>query len=59
MPTAAVRVTGQSGATCPESGPYRSSGGAKVVIFVRQGDIFPTDPDGSPTTWVLIAADPA
>jgi hypothetical protein len=57
MAEAARRVAGNSGARCPESGPYRSSGMAKVVIFVRQGDTFPPDADGSPTTWVLVTSD--
>ncbi len=53
MPNAARKVTGQTGSTCSESGPYRSTGIAKVVVFVKKGDTFPPGPDGSPTTWVM------
>jgi len=54
MAEAARRVAGDSGSQCPETGPYRSSGRARVVIFLKQGDIFPPDSDGTSTTWVLI-----
>jgi hypothetical protein len=47
-------VTGQSGAVCPESGPYRSNTTSQVVVFVRRGDTFPPGPDGNPTTWMLV-----
>ncbi len=57
MADAARRVAGDSGSRCPESGPYRSSGRARVVVFIKQGDAFPTDSDGSPTTWVLVTAE--
>ena len=55
MPIAASSVAGQTGSTCPQSGPYRSSGMAGIVIFVKQSDTFPPDWDGSSTTWVLLA----
>jgi hypothetical protein len=25
-----------------------------VIVFLKQGDIFPPDSDGASTTWVLI-----
>jgi putative NADH-flavin reductase len=54
MPDAAViTATGRTGSTCTQSGPYRSNRGAKVVIFVKQGDKFPTDADGASTTWTM------
>jgi len=57
MANAASSVTGQTGSTCPQSGPYRSTGEAMIVIFVKQSDTFPPDWDGSSTTWVLLTAD--
>jgi hypothetical protein len=60
MPNAAAaarKVTGRTGSTCPESGPYRSAGKARVVLFIKQGDTFPPDADGAPTTWALVTAD--
>jgi hypothetical protein len=56
MPVEARRVEGRTGATCSESGPYRSGGLAKVVIFIKKGDPFPPDADGSSTNWVLVTA---
>ncbi len=57
MPKAAARsVSGQTGATCARSGPYRSTRGMKVVVYLKQGDTFPPDSDGSPTTWVMVTA---
>jgi hypothetical protein len=57
MAEAARRVAGDSGSRCPETGPYRSSGRARVVIFLKQGDTFPPDADGAATTWVLITGE--
>jgi len=57
MPEAARRVAGDSGTRCPETGPYRSSGRAGVVVFLKQGDTFPPDADGVTTTWVLVTGD--
>jgi hypothetical protein len=51
----AITAQGQTGATCSQSGPYRSNRNAKVVIFVRQGGAFPTDADGAATLWTLVA----
>ena len=56
MPNTTVSATGQTGSTCTQSGPYRSSGRARLVIFVKSGDLFPTDWDGSNTTWVLVTS---
>ena len=53
----AIRAEGRTGATCRQSGPYRSSRNAKVIVFVRQGSAFPTDTDGASTNWVLATAD--
>jgi hypothetical protein len=52
----AISAQGRTGATCSQSGPYRSNRNARVVIFVRQGSAFPTDADGATTTWVLVSA---
>lgn len=59
MANEAKKVTGTSGSQCPQSGPYRSSGQAKVVIFVKQGETFPPDVDGTATTWTLLTAEAA
>jgi hypothetical protein len=50
----AISATGQTGGLCRQSGPYRSTRNARVVIFVRQGSTFPTDADGAGTTWSLV-----
>jgi hypothetical protein len=49
-----IRATGNSGTTCRQSGPYRSSRNARVVIFVRANTAFPKDADGANTTWALV-----
>jgi len=54
MAIAASSVTGQTGSICPQTGPYRSTGEAMIVLFVKQSDTFPPDWDGSSTTWVLL-----
>jgi len=54
MANAASSVTGQTGSICPQTGPYRSTGQAMIVLFVKQSDTFPPDWDGSSTTWVLL-----
>jgi len=56
MPSETQKVEGQTGATCTQSGPYRSDENAKVIIFIRKGDTFPPASTGSPTTWVLLTA---
>jgi hypothetical protein len=57
MPESATPVSaqGQTGATCAQSGPYRSNRNAKVIIFMRQGTAFPADADGAATTWVMVS----
>lgn len=52
----AITASGATGATCPASGPYRSSRNAHVVIFLKKGDKFPSDSDGAKTTWTLAGA---
>jgi hypothetical protein len=56
MPESAIAISasGQSGTVCRQSGPYKSSRNARVVIFVRQGTLFPKDADGANTTWSLV-----
>jgi hypothetical protein len=54
---AVARVEGRTGSRCRQSGPYRSTANARVIIFVRQGDVFLTDSNGSATTWVLLTTD--
>jgi hypothetical protein len=58
MPESATPITaqGQTGATCRQSGPYRSNRNARIVVFVRQGRAFPADADGASTTWVLVTS---
>jgi hypothetical protein len=59
MPESAspISASGQTGAQCRQSGPYRSSRNTRVIVFVRQGGIFPTDADGVATTWAIVTAD--
>lgn len=54
---AVARVEGRTGSRCTKSGPYRSTANARVVIFVKQGDVFLPDANGSATTWVLMTAE--
>jgi hypothetical protein len=54
MPDPVLRAQGATGSTCRQSGPYRSSRNARVVLFVKQGAAFPRDADGASTTWVLM-----
>jgi hypothetical protein len=49
-----IQAQGGSGTQCRQSGPYRSSRNAKVVIFVSAGTAFPADTDGKSTTWALV-----
>ena len=58
MPESAapISASGQTGAICRQSGPYRSSRNARVTVFVRQGAVFPTDADGAATSWTLLTA---
>lgn len=56
MSNTTISAAGQTGSTCTQSGPYRSGGMAHLVIFVKSGDTFPADWDGSSTTWVLVTA---
>jgi hypothetical protein len=50
-----VSATGQTGSTCAQSGPYRSNRNARVILFVAQGAVFPTDADGAATTWAMVS----
>jgi hypothetical protein len=55
MPQAStITASGKTGATCSQSGPYRSPRNAKVTVFVKAGQRFPADTDGASTTWTLI-----
>ncbi len=54
MPDPILKAEGQTGSACRQSGPYRSSRNARVVLFVKQGAAFPRDADGASTTWVLM-----
>jgi hypothetical protein len=51
-----IGASGASGTTCQTPGPYRSSRNAKVIVFVRKDEKFPTDTDGANTTWALVGA---
>lgn len=57
MPESSMKISGRTGEQCPESGPYRSSGRAGVVVFFIEGQTFPPDADGSETTWTLVEED--
>jgi hypothetical protein len=52
--TTPISAQGTTGATCPQSGPYRSNRNAQVIVFVRQGAAFPSDADGAATVWALV-----
>lgn len=47
------QASGRTSQTCREAGPYRSSRNAAVTVFLKPGDRFPADTDGSETTWIL------
>lgn len=47
-------VTGKTGETCTVSGPYRSHGPSEAIVFIKEGDAFPSDVDGSNTEWTLV-----
>lgn len=47
-------AAGQTGSTCSRSGPYQSTSKSGLILFIKAGDAFPTDWDGSSTTWVLM-----
>jgi hypothetical protein len=49
-----ITATGSSGTTCRQSGPYRSSRNAQVIVFVKAGTAFPKDADNANTTWTLV-----
>lgn len=55
MPESTETVGGKTGERCPESGPYRSSGPIGAVVFIKEGDRFPLDVDGSRTEWALLS----
>lgn len=59
MPSTLTSVVGRTGSICPQSGPYRSGGKDKVIVFIKKGDPFPTDSDGSSISWTLLTADTA
>lgn len=55
MPESKATVGGETGERCPESGPYRSSGPTGAIVFIKEGDRFPRDVDGSTTEWTLLS----
>ena len=48
------RITGRTGARCAQTGPYRSGRNARIIVFVKAGDVFPADADGGATVWTLV-----
>ena len=54
MPTTAINASGRTGTTCWQTGPYRSSRNARIIVVVRRGQRFPSDTDGALTTWTLV-----
>jgi len=48
-------TSGQTGARCTRSGPYQSTSKSRLILFIQAGNTFPTDWDGSSTTWVLMS----
>ena len=56
MPSTITSVVGRTGSTCPQTGPYRSGGRGQVIVFIKKGDAFPPDVDGSSTSWTLLTA---
>jgi len=50
-----VKSAGKTGDICQASGPYYSGRNAKVTVFFKKGQKFPSDADGSPTTWTLVS----
>lgn len=56
--TTATKMTGsgQTGATCQTSGPYKSTRNPSIVVFFKKNQRFTADPvDGAPTTWTMVA----
>jgi len=51
----AVKATGKTGEVCQTSGPYYSGRNAKVTVFFKKGQRFPSDTDGTATTWTLVS----
>jgi hypothetical protein len=47
-------ISARTGAKCQQTGPYRSSRNAQVIVFVKAGDTFPPDADGASTVWRLV-----
>lgn len=54
MQTSNASASGKTGGTCTLSGPYKSERNAKVTVFFKRGQRFPTDSDGASTTWTLV-----
>ena len=53
---AEVKASVATGSVCNNSGPYRSSRGSRVTVFVKKGDRFPADTDGQSTTWSMVSS---
>ena len=51
-----VVASGTTGTTCQKSGPYRSSRNARVTVFFKRGQRFPSDTDGASTNWTIVTS---
>ena len=47
-------ISGKTGATCQQTGPYQSNRNARVTVIIKRGQRFPSDTDGASTTWTLL-----
>jgi len=52
--TTNATASGRTGGVCQKSGPYRSNRNARVTVFFKRGQRFPSDVDGASTTWTLV-----
>lgn len=48
-----IIISGNTGALCPRTGPYKSTRNAGAVLTIKRGTQFPPDTDGASTTWRL------
>jgi hypothetical protein len=55
--TTLSEIKGKTGTRCVQTGPYRSSRNAQIIVFVKAGDTFPPDADGAVTVWTLVTDD--
>jgi hypothetical protein len=54
MPTTAIIAGGRTGNICRQTGPYRSSRNARIIVVILRGQRFPSDADGAATSWTLV-----